>query len=195
MRRTVLVAAVWIFSAAITSCLSPTADIATTTPCSTEQIASTLALPKSLSRTRSPSTAKHRAKKRVIHGHGITHAFMRSPFPNIPYSWILRLQMVGLVLPAQPAAAALNIFYDRMVDQIRSETTAKYNAISWQYGDITLEMRSRDPHTDIPFLMVYNLLQELRAFTERALVGTYEGEVASAVTTWSIWIRLRIAGV
>ena len=103
--------------------------------------------------------------------------------------------MVGLVLPAQPAAAALNIFYDRMMDQVRAEITAKYNAITWQYGAITLEMRSRDPHTDIPFVMLYNLLQEMKAFAERAVVGTYEGEVASAVTPWSIWIRLRIAGV
>ena len=145
----------------------------------------------------STSIENSRLQKRVIQGQDfaqLTHSFMRSPFPNIPYSWILRLRLTSLTIPAQPAASALAIFYDRMIDQIRQELNAHYNAITWQFGDITLEMRSRSPETDIPFLMVYNLLQELKSLSGRALVGTYEGEVASAVTAWSIWIRLRIAG-
>lgn len=124
----------------------------------------------------------------------LTLPFMRSPSANTPYRWILRLRLVSLFLPAQPAAAALNIFYDRMIQQVRQELTARYNGISWQYGDITLEMRSRDPANDIPFLMVCNLLEELRVLMGSARVGTYEGEVASATAAWTIWIRLHIAG-
>ena len=124
----------------------------------------------------------------------LTLPFMRSSPLQGPYRWILRLRLVSLFLPAQPAAAALNIFYDRMIQQVREELGARYNGIAWQYGDITLEMRSRDPANDIPFLMVFNLLQELRGLMGSARVGTYEGEIASATASWTIWIRLHIAG-
>ena len=124
----------------------------------------------------------------------LTHPFMRSSSSNTPYSWILRLRMVSLFIPAQPAAAALGLFYDRMIQQVGQEINAKYNAIFWQFGDITFEMRSRDPANDIPFMMVFSLLQELRGLMGSAMVGTYEGEVASATAARTIWIRLSIAG-
>ena len=124
----------------------------------------------------------------------LTLPFMRSPYSTTPYRWILRLRLISLFLPAQPAAAALSIFYDRMIQQVRQEIGGKYNAILWHYGDITLEMRSRDPAKDIPFLMVCDMLQELRGLMGSAMVGTYEGEVASATAAWTIWIRLNIAG-
>ena len=81
-----------------------------------------------------------------------------------------------------------------MIEQVYRELDGRYNAIAWQFGDITLEMRSRDPHSNIPFVMVYNLLQELKELAGRAVAGTYEGEVVSATTSWSIWIQLKIAG-
>ena len=122
------------------------------------------------------------------------HPFMRSSFPNTPYSWILRLRLISLIVPTQPAAESLSLFYDRMIEQVYRELNGRYNAIAWQFGDITLEMRSRDPHSNIPFVMVYNLLLELRELAGRAVAGTYEGEVVSATTSWSIWIQLKIAG-
>lgn len=98
------------------------------------------------------------------------------------------------MIPAQPAAETLSLFYDRMIEQVHRELDGQYNSIAWQFGDIILEMRSRNPHSDIPFLMVYNLLQELKELAVRAVAGTYEGEVISATTSWSIWMRLKVGG-
>ena len=121
---------------------------------------------------------------------------MRNPLTNAP-AWILKLRLASAILPAQVAAAALETFYDRMLDQIRLEVTNSqysYNALACEYGGIKLELRSSSPENNIPFGMVLDLLMEMRALTERALVGTYEGEVVAALTGWSILIRLRIMG-
>ena len=131
---------------------------------------------------------------RVITGQSITYGFMPTPFPDTPYSWILRLRLINVLLPVQGAAIALETFYDRMIGQILLESSSQFNSLLWQYGNIVLEMRSQDPQSNIPFAMVYNLLNELRLMTERALVGTYEGSVTAAMTGWSILIRLRILG-
>ena len=123
----------------------------------------------------------------------ITHSFMRHPFTNTP-AWILKLRMASAILPAQVAAAALETFYDRLLDQVRLEAAnSPYNALAWELGGIKLELRSGDPFNNIPFGMVHDLLMELKALTGRALVGTYEGEVVAASTGWSILIRLKIA--
>lgn len=140
------------------------------------------------------SNSIHKRAIRDLDFTTFVHPFMRSPLPNTPHSWILRIRLISLMIPAQPAAETLILFYDRMIDQVHRELDGRYNAIAWQFGDITLEMTSRDPRNDIPFLMVYNLLQELKELAGRAVVGTYEGEVVSAVTNWSIWIRLKVAG-
>ena len=122
----------------------------------------------------------------------ITHSFMRNPFTNTP-AWVLKLRLVSAMLPAQAAAAALETFYDRLMDQVRLETAnSQYNALSWEYGSIKLELRSHDPLFNIPFSMVHSLLMEMRELTGRALVGTYEGEVVAALTGLSILIRLKI---
>ena len=124
----------------------------------------------------------------------ITHSFMRNPFTNAP-AWVLKLRLANAILPAQVAAAALETFYDRMLDQIRLEAAnSQYNALAWEYGGIKLEMRSSTPQDNIPFSMVQYLLMEMKTLTGRALVGTYEGEVVAALTGWSILIRLRIMG-
>lgn len=132
--------------------------------------------------------------KRGLYPTFITHSFMRNPSTNVP-AWILKLRLASAILPAQAAAAALETFYDRMMDQVRLEAaSSEYNALSLEYGGIKLELRSLDPLNDIPFVMVHSLLMEMRALTGRALVGTYEGEVVAAMTGWSILIRLRIMG-
>ena len=123
----------------------------------------------------------------------ITHSFMHNPVTNTP-AWVLKLRLVSAILPAQAAAAALETFYDRLMDQVRLETAdSQYNALSWEYGGIKLELRSHDPLFNIPFSMVHNLLTEMRELTGRALVGTYEGEIVAALTGLSILIRLKVA--
>ena len=133
--------------------------------------------------------------KRMIPLQLISHGFMRSPNTGAN-AWMLKLRLVSAVLPAQVAANALETFYDRMIIQVHQELTSReYNGLSWQSGGITFELHSRDPRSNIPFSMVYNLLKEMRAFTTSSLVGTYEGEVVSTVTGLSIWLSLRIAGL
>ncbi|KAL8791855.1 MAG: hypothetical protein Q9195_005517 [Heterodermia aff. obscurata] len=130
--------------------------------------------------------------RRGIYPMFITHSFMRNPFTNAP-AWILKLRLASAILPAQVAAAALETFYDRLLDQVRLEAAnSPYNALALEYGGIKLELRSADPSNNIPFGMLHDLLMEMRALTGRALVGTYEGEVVSAWTGWSILIRLKI---
>lgn len=132
--------------------------------------------------------------RRGLHPTFITHSIMRNHFTNAP-AWILKLRLASAILPAQVAAAALETFYDRMLDQVLLEAaSAQHNALTCEYGGIKLELRSHDPFKFIPFVMVHNLLMEMRALTGRALVGTYEGEIVAVLGGWSIWIRLRISG-
>ena len=132
--------------------------------------------------------------RRGVYPMSITHSFMRNPFTNTP-AWVLKLRLASAILPAQVAAAALETFYDRMLDQIRLEiTNLQYNALACEYGGIKLELRSSNPKDNIPFSMVEDLLMEMRRLTGRALVGTYEGEVVATLTGWSVLIRLKIMG-
>ena len=145
-------------------------------------------------RHRAASWNKLPITKRVVTGHSITHGFMRTSVADTPFGWILSLRMVSALLPLQNAAMALEGFYNRMIDQVFQELHSQYNSLVWQYGDITLEMRSRDPRNNIPFIMVFNFLRELKTLAECSTVGTYEGEIISAITGTRIWFQLKITG-
>lgn len=147
--------------------------------------------------SRSVYTGPSPLEKRVIISQFINQPFVRTPFSDPTYAWMLRLELVHALEPIQMAATTLIPFYDHMMEQLAqqwSQATVS-RSMPWQLGDVMLEMRSRDHESPIPLFMVFDLLGVLRGFAQRNMVGTFEGEVVSVMTGWSIWIRLRIAGV
>ncbi len=147
--------------------------------------------------SRSVYTGPSPLGKRVIISQFINQPFMRTPFSDPTYAWMLRLELVHALESIQMAATTLIPFYDHMMEQLVqqwSQATVS-RSMRWQLGDVMLEMRSRDHESPIPLFMVFDLLGVLKGFAQRNMVGTFEGEVVSVMTGWSIWIRLRIAGV
>lgn len=145
----------------------------------------------------SGSTRPPSLEKRVLITQYISQPFVRIPFLDPTYAWMLRLELVHALEPIQMAATFLIPFYDHMreqlVEQWRQGTVLR--SMRWQLGAVVLEMRSGEPGTTIPPGVVFEMLGVLRGFAQRDMVGTFQGEVVSVMTGWSIWVRLRIAGV
>lgn len=143
--------------------------------------------------SRSVSTRPPALEKRVIISQYISQPFIRSPFSDPMYYWMLRLELVHALEPAQMAATVLIPFYDHVMQQLSQNDV--FHRMRWQLGAVVLEMRSRGPQSPIPPGVVYGMLGVLKGFAQRNMVGTFEGEVVSLMMGWSIWVRLRIEGV
>lgn len=145
------------------------------------------------------NTPTHRMvslNKRVIITTYIDHPFMPGSFPNVPYLWIARLQIVQSLFPVQPAVSTLGQFYETAMQlclrQFRENSMVRASTIT--FGPFTLDIFSRDGGATIPWVMIASFLEEVKMMAERGLEGAFSGEIGSVMTGWIIFVRLRILG-
>lgn len=114
----------------------------------------------------------------------------------MPGVWIARLEVVQSFLPIQPAAASLEHFLETAVNiclrQFQENSMVRTSNIA--FGPFILDIYARDNDATIPWMMIASFLTEVKMMAERGLEGTFSGEIASAMTGWTIYVRLRIRG-